>query len=497
MTLGPPPPGYRDAFRAFKAGDLRRAQRATDRLLVSSPADIRVRTLSAMLAARAGKLADSERTLLDIIAHCPDEDTAFGIRHQLALVHLQQRRLGDALNQIDLALAAAPDSPVLVAAKADMLLTANRRDEADALLTDALERAKDAPNLTLATTYARLHARTDHRDRAIALLERAIPANAPPRMDIRRAILQLGALYEHAQRFDEAFDCYHRAGALSPVMYDPRATASLVDRIIDRWTPDAVANAPRSHGAQPTPVFIVGMPRSGTSLTERILTSHPSVEGVGESDALSDAAALSLGAEGTPWRAEPHPPAKLTAPDFQNATSEYARQVLTPNAHAKRVTDKHPMNFWRLGIIPLMFPGAHIIHCVRDPRDTCVSCFAQHFVGDHPWANRLEDLGHFYRQYARLMAHWERVLPEAGAKLTRAVYEDMVTEQETESRRLIQFLGLPWDDVCLRPHESDQITWTHSNEQVRQPVYTSSAGRWRRFGARLDPLITALGDAID
>ncbi|MFI4898675.1 MAG: sulfotransferase family protein, partial [Phycisphaerales bacterium JB059] len=242
-------------------------------------------------------------------------------------------------------------------------------------------------------------------------------------------------------------------------------------------------------------------PRSGTSLTEQILASHPNVEGVGESDALADVAALHLGAEGSLWRALPHPPRKLTPPDIHDATAEYVRRVIAPHTSGPnavaRVTDKHPLNFWRLGLIPLMFPRAHVIHCVRDLRDTCVSCFAQHFVGDHPWSHRLEDLGHFYRQYARLMNHWERVLPDAGVRITRAVYEDLVANPEPESRRLIEFIGLPWDDACARPHESTRITWTHSNEQVRRPVYTSSAGRWKRFESHLNPLIDALGDVLD
>ncbi|MFI4898147.1 MAG: tetratricopeptide repeat protein, partial [Phycisphaerales bacterium JB059] len=282
MSLGPPPPGYRDALRAYKAGDLRRAITLLDRVRKARPEDIRVRTLGAMLDARQGRLDESERAFKAVIADCPSEQIAFGIRHQLALLHLQQRRLDDALAQIDLALAAAPDTPVLISARADMLLTAGRRDEADALLRPALE-AADPPSLPLATTYARLHARTDERDRAIALLERALPDNPPPTMDARRAIHQLGALYEHAQRFDEAFDCYARAGALSPVKYDARAAASLVDRIIADWTAGAIADAPRSHNTSHAPVFIVGMPRSGTSLTEQILASHPNVEGVGES----------------------------------------------------------------------------------------------------------------------------------------------------------------------------------------------------------------------
>ena len=496
MTIGPPPPGYREALRAFKSGDLRRAHTLLQRVCNTRPDDIRVRTLGAMLDARRGRLDESENALRRVIEDCPDEQAAFGVRHQLALVHLQQRRLGDALTQIDLALAAAPGSPVLLAAKADMLLTAGRRDEADALLRPMLD-TSDPPSLAIAVVYARLHARSEDRERAIAALERAIPDRPAPTMEHRRAILQLGALYENAARYDDAFACYARAGEMSPVRYDPEATASLVDRLIERWTPQVIANAPRARDSSPAPVFIVGMPRSGTSLTERILGAHPSAAPVGESDALADAVAFHLGAEGSLWRAEPKPPGTLTPERIVAAAGAYESRVLAPNAGALRVTDKHPMNFWRLGLIPLLFPEAHIVHCVRDPRDTCVSCLAQHFVGDHPWANRLEDLGHFYRQYARLMAHWERVLPELGVAITRATYEDLVADQEGESRRLIDFIGLPWDDACARPHESDRITWTHSNEQVRRPVYTSSVGRWKRFERHLSPLLTALGDALD
>ncbi len=499
MSLGAPPTGYAEALGAYKVGDLRRAALAIERLLRASPDDLRVRSLSAMVGARSGQLDQSEQTLLGVIADCPDEHTAFGVRHQLALVHLQQRRLGDALTQIDLALAASPDSPVLLSAKADMLLTANRRDEADALLTGELDQFPDdsPPNLALATAFARLRARAaaPERDRAIALLERAIPAKALPTMEVRRAIHQLGALYEDAERFDEAFACFARAGNMAPTRYDRAPIESLVAHLVREWTPGAVKRAVgEGASASEAPVFIVGMPRSGTSLAEQILASHPSVEAVGESDALSEAACL-LGADNTLMRARLSPPAALTPESIAQAAASYTNAVLTPNAPALRVTDKHPMNFLRLGLLPLLFPGARVVHCVRDPRDTCLSCFAQHFVGDHPYANQLADLGHFYRQYLRLMAHWRSVLEEAGVPMLDLVYERVVADPEAESRALIGFAGLDWHDACLRPHESERITWTHSNEQVRRPVYATSAGRWRRFERHLTPLISALGDA--
>ncbi len=482
---------YADALNAYKAGDYRRAITITDALRAAAPRDLRVRSLHAMLLARSSRLDDAETELLAVIDDCPDEKTAYGVRHQLALVHLQQRRPDDAMAQIDKALETARSNPVLLAAKADLLDTLGRADEAASLVASAT--VSFPRSLPLATLHARLASRAGHAEDALEPLA-SLAADAPASMETMRALRQLAAVYERLGRYDDAFDALTRAGAMSPVKYDARATASLADRLIDAWTADAIAAAPRAHLASDAPVFIVGMPRSGTSLTEQILASHPRVAVVGESDALAEAAALHLGAGDSHWRAEPTPPAGLTKGALESAAAHYADAVITPNANAARVTDKHPMNFWRLGLVPLLFPGARVIHCVRDPRDTCLSCWAQHFVGDHPWANRPEDLAHFYRQYHRLTTHWERVFTDLGVAHTRAVYEDLVADQERESRRLIDFLGLDWSDACLRFHESDRVVYTHSNEQVRRPIYTSSVGRWKGYASRLAPLTDALGD---
>ncbi len=484
---------YADALKAYKAGDYVRAMNLVNTLRARAPKNIRVRSLHAMLLARYSRLDEAETELLAVIDDCPDEKTAFGVRHQLALVHVQQRRPDDALAQLDLALGAAPGNPVLVAAKAGLLATVGRADESAALVEDAF--ASAPPNLALATVRARLAAIAGRHADGLEPLK-SLVADAPPSTEAARALCQLAALYDKLGRTDDAADALERAGRMSPIRYDARETAAMVDRLIQTWTADAVRAAAGTGSDTEAPVLIVGMPRSGTSLTEQILASHPGVAAVGESDALMEAAALHLGADGSRWQAEPSPPASLTPAAIKAAADHYLAKVVSPNSGALRVTDKHPMNFWRLGLVPLLFPRARVIHCVRDPRDTCLSCWAQHFVGDHPWSHRLEDLGHFYRQYHRLTTHWERVLTDLGAAHTRVVYEDLVADQERESRRLVEFLGLPWDDACLRFHESDRVVYTHSNEQVRKPVYTSSVARWKPYAGRLAPLTTALGDLL-
>jgi hypothetical protein len=160
---------------------------------------------------------------------------------------------------------------------------------------------------------------------------------------------------------------------------------------------------------------------------------------------------------------------------------------------AARITDKHPTNFRHLGLIATLMPGARIVHCRRDPMDTCFSCFAQDFAAPIPWACDLAAIGQYYRQYDRLMGHWRAVL---SAPIFTFVYEDTVRNLETAARRLMAFCGLPWEPRCLEFHATERPILTASRQQVRQPVYGSSVGRWRRYARHLEPLRAALGDAI-
>jgi hypothetical protein len=242
----------------------------------------------------------------------------------------------------------------------------------------------------------------------------------------------------------------------------------------------------REHGAgEPSnlPIFIVGMPRSGTTLIEQILASHPQVIGAGELNALRNAAE----------RLGPLPEA------FAGLTPQAATQVgrdylahVTPLARGRaHVVDKMPGNFLHAGLIAAALPGARIIHSRRDAVDTCLSCYSKLFSGEQPFAYDFGELGRFHRGYEALMAHWRTLLPpECFIEID---YEEVVDDLEGQARRLIAFLGLPWDEACLNFHQSRRVVRTASMNQVRQPIYRGSKGRWRQYAGHLQPLLAALG----
>jgi hypothetical protein len=242
----------------------------------------------------------------------------------------------------------------------------------------------------------------------------------------------------------------------------------------------------RSH----LPVFILGMPRSGTSLVEQILASHPRVLGAGELTAMDEA----IGTVRTNFGLLPYPdcvPA-LDAAGVQEIGARYLAQVrrLAPTATA-RVIDKMPSNFLVAGLIPLALLNARIIHTVRDPVDTCVSCFSRLFALEHNYTYDLAELGRYYRAYQRLMAHWHHVLPPGRTLNVR--YEELVADLDGQARRMVAHCGLDWDDRCLAFHRTQRPVRTPSAMQVRRPIYTSSVGLRRHYEPFLSPLLTALG----
>jgi hypothetical protein len=235
------------------------------------------------------------------------------------------------------------------------------------------------------------------------------------------------------------------------------------------------------------------MPRSGTTLTEQIISRHPQAA-AGEE--LKDIAqiAVSLGSRGDHARNFAKRLSKLTRSETRELAGRYLSTLDRISVNAPRVTDKMPQNFLHLGLIALLFPNARIIHCRRDPLDTCLSCFTMHLKDHHHgYAGDLGTLGSYYREYANLMAHWRKVVPVPIHELQ---YERLIEFPEEESRKLIDFIGLPWDSACLAPHESARPIRTLSRIQVRQPIYRTSVARWRRYEKHLGPLKAALGDLI-
>jgi tetratricopeptide (TPR) repeat protein len=238
------------------------------------------------------------------------------------------------------------------------------------------------------------------------------------------------------------------------------------------------------------PVFIVGMPRSGTTLTEQILSAHPDVFGAGEVETMDRLANFSQ--EISPTRDEfPMSAPKLTRYGADLVGRRYLTALRSRvDRTTKRITNKMPHNFELLGLIALTLPNAKIIHCRRNPLDTCLSCWTKNFNDAHGYNRSLDDLGRYYRGYADLMDHWREVLP---IPILDIDYEDYTKDLEGTARRIVDFVDLEWDPACLEYHKVDRAVRTASQWQVRQPIYTSSVERWRDYMPHLQPLIDALG----
>jgi hypothetical protein len=242
------------------------------------------------------------------------------------------------------------------------------------------------------------------------------------------------------------------------------------------------------------PVFIVGMPRSGSTLVEQILSSHPDVFGAGEVKYLSRA----LGQLRDRFPSLPKYPemvGKVTPPQLDIVAKNYQQALANGAGEAKKITDKLLTNYFFLGFINLLFPNAKVIHTQRDPVDTCLSGFTKLFKDDMPHSYDLTELGHYYGKYRELMEHWEKVLPKGF--MTTVQYEDVVADTEKEAKRLIEFLGLPWDAKCVDFHKSDRPVKTASVAQVRKPIYKTAVKRWKKYGTGLQPLVDAIDGKVE
>ncbi len=271
--------------------------------------------------------------------------------------------------------------------------------------------------------------------------------------------------YETAIRhFDAANLMRHRTAKL-----DRPRLASQFDELIERFTPEYFASHAALGSDDETPLMVLGMPRSGTTLTEQIISSHPAVAGGGELPFWLEA--------GPPW--DTNRPRSLAPENMQRLAREYLEVLRDIGPDTARVTDKMPPNFMWIGLIHMVFPKARIIHCKRNPIDTCLSIFSTYFTARMDFAADRGDLAFFYRQYLRLMDHWRQVLPSDVYYET--VYEDLIADREDRSRELIRFCGLDWDEACLVPEQNERAVRTASVWQARQPVYKTQVERWRRY----------------
>ena len=386
----------------------------------------------------------------------------------------------------------APGSAAAHTAQGLALLERGKRVPALA----SLKRAIAADPTAADAYYYRQHASNGAVNNAdIAALERQAAASGDrPAAERFRFYFALGDAYEAQGRFDEAFENFRRGNELrrGMVEYNVSTLRDRFDRIRRVFTAARLAEVEQQGGSDSDrPIFIVGLPRSGSTLIEQILASHPDVAGGGERAHLSKLVGSVRLAEGAPATFPEYVPA-LRPEDLRALGERYVSELSANRPALPRITDKNLANFFHIGMIRLILPRARILHVVRDPRDALFSAYCQPFMGNaQGYSYDLSELGRHYRLYAAMMDHWRAVLAEGS--LLEVRYEALVEDLEGSLRPILDYCGLPWDERCLAFHETERTVRTASVNQVRRRLYRSSIGRWRHFEAHLGPLLEALG----
>ena len=402
---------------------------------------------------------------------------------------LKRGRLKEALACYNLAKEVALDFPLAVAGAISVLERLGDFSAAAELASDALSRHPDHPSLI--QSFAPLARHIGQEQRAVELLEKLLATPNLASDKKLQAHFALGKLYDRLQIFDKAFENFEQGNLVSGFSFDRDRELRRFDDIIQAFPSAAQRSRPRASNRSRVPVFIVGMPRSGTTLVEQIIASHSLAHGAGELENISDLARdmhRTLGLS----RAYPFCAPDLNRRQLDVLAQNYLDFVTRVGRGKPRVTDKMPHNFLALGLIDLLFPAARVIHCRRDPVDNCVGIFTQPFSESHGYAARLSDLGWYYGLYDKIMTHWAATI---RVPMLEVRYEELVSDPETHIRQIIAFCGLPWEDRCLRFHEAKRDVNTLSYDQVRRPIYTTSIGRWRNYAAFLQPLMESLGSA--
>ncbi|TPL82190.1 tetratricopeptide repeat protein [Mesorhizobium sp. B2-3-14] len=432
--------------------------------------------------------------------------------YPLAIHHLQRacelkpdltdalRRLGEAYFMFEKADVAVPlyekaleidpDNAFVRTALANTLVALGRMDEATVCLKESIDRRMSVPSSYNTLVAVRKFSAEPPELKAILdeLQKTANPADEPYQLH-----MAAGKVLDDLGRHDEAMDHFLRAATNKGFDFDIESYGRQVDAWIELFNPEFFAARVGYGDPSETPVFVLGMPRSGTTLTEQICSSHPDVHGAGEHSKLGRVA-VANGLKLQPGRPLGRPVMSMTRTQSKALAGEYLSSLRLNAPEALRIVDKMPHNFELVGLIALLFPNARIVHCVRDPVDNCFSCFTSNLNDAHKYNSDLAVLGLYYREYDRLMRYWKSIFP---GRIFENRYEDLVSDQEGQSRRLVEHLGLEWHDACLRFFERAGSVRTLSHWQVRQPIYKSSVKRWKHYEGRLRPLIEALGDLAE
>ena len=516
------------AAQAMSANDLATAESVLRSVLTREPGDVAAIRMLAEIAVRMGHPRQAERLLRRAIELAPGFDYA---RHTLAAALDSLSRSGEAVAELDRISGPLAERDQVMALKAASLSKVGDNEESLRLYEELAKRQPDNADIRISIAnlrkiigdagavdnYRKVLEIAPHNgeawwslanlktfrftDEDVASMEAAMQSDALGEDDRFRLHFALGKALEDRGRDEEAFDHYRRGNAIRSMQtrYRPAETTELAERTERLFTKAFLDQREGWGEPAPDPIFIVGMPRSGSTLVEQILASHPMVEGTAElPDVIVIARELEEGSPGgvpEGWRNYPDVLAALSAEDVRRLGETYLdRTRIQRKTNRPRFIDKMPNNWQHVGLIRLMLPNAKIVDARRHPLACGFSNFKQHYARGQEFSYDLEHFGLYYRDYVRLMAHFDEV---AAGSIYRVVHEQLLADPEAEIRKLLDYLGLPFDEACLRFHETKRPVRTASAEQVRRPIDAAGVESWKRFEGWLDPLKAALGPALE
>jgi tetratricopeptide (TPR) repeat protein len=517
-------PRLAEAAGAVAEERLADARRIASKVLAKQPRNPDALNILAEVARRARNLHEAESYLAQCIHWAPDHQA---YRYNYVVVLMEAAKLKPALTEIDILLAKDPGSLLYRTVKGHLLnkymkfseaadmfreLTAEYPDSTEAWMglanalralgghTDevvsCLRKVTDFDPAFGSAWWALANAKTSRfTDEDVCVMEEQLPKpalDASVRTDLYYA---LGKACDDVKQYEKSFQYYSKGNAIRRVGldYNPDSTTSMVTRACKVFTPELFRAREGAGHPSAEPIFVVSMQRSGSTLTEQILGSHSQIEAAGELQTLIRI----VGADVMPKTGPDYPNGadRLTPDDLQALGEKYLERTRIQRTQGKPFfVDKNCYNIWQVGLIRLMFPNAKIIDVRRHPIACCWANFTISFAHAPPLSYKLTDIGRFYHDYVREMAHFDRVQP---GKIHRIIYENLVADLEGEVRRMLEFLGLPFEQGCLEYYKSDRAFNSFSNEQVRRPIFKEGVERWRAFEPWLGPLKAALGPVLD
>ncbi|MBK5263877.1 MAG: sulfotransferase [Alphaproteobacteria bacterium] len=517
-------PELQSSARALLANDLPTAEQILRNRLKKTPNDVAAIRMLAELAGRIGRYGDAENLLRRALELAP----AFGAaRANLATVLYRQNRANEAISELDRLLDDDPDNAAHSNLKAAALGRVGGYDEALTLYEELLARFPEHAKIWMSFGHIlKTVGRSDDSIAAyrralmieptlgelwwslanlktlrfspddIAAMEQALKTENLANADRYHLHFALGKAYDDRKKHEIAFDHYAEGNRLrrTGIDYHPKENAAFVARSRETFTPALIARSSGQGCPAPDPIFILGMPRAGSTLIEQILSSHSMIEGTME---LPDIPAIALReghGHGERLSAYLKAVPDMTGEKLAALGQDYINRTQVQRKTGKpRFIDKLPNNWMHVGFIHLILPNAKIIDARRHPLDCCFSNFKQHFARGQNFSYSLADMGHYYADYVALMKHFDALLP---GRIHRVVHEALIDDPESEIRRMLDYLGLEFEPACLEFHKNDRAVRTASSEQVRRPINRDGVDQWQHYAPWLSPLEKALGNIV-